>query len=62
MVISQLINPADLVTLDERQFSVLQASLLSEMLANPEVRGQLEARAQDTLKGIKGAQRRTKPR
>ena len=53
MLISQIINPADLVSLTPRQQDVLNTLVASEMLASPTIRAELAKKANAGLKALK---------
>lgn len=59
MLISQLINPADLVSLTARQLEVLQSMVLSEMVASPAIRGELEKKVKSAVKAMKAQSLKT---
>ena len=59
MLISQLINPADFVSLTKRQQQLLNNMVLSEMTASPTIRAELSKKVKAGLKAMQ-AQAATK--
>jgi hypothetical protein len=59
MLMSQLIDPEDLVQLSPRQFEVLQSRVMAELVASPEIRDLLKEHAVRTLGAIRDFTPRT---
>ena len=53
MLMSQLIDPEELVQLSPRQYEVLENRVMAELMASPEIRDLLKGHAMRTLESIR---------
>jgi hypothetical protein len=54
MLISQIFDPADLVSLNERQINILSSIATSEIVASPTIKAELTKKLRVALNAMKG--------